>query len=210
MDFTDNEINLTKYDQDYITLYSNYLLTGDSNAILRNLEKLAEFGHPDSIALLNIISQKKIENKKIIDHLDYFVILDVHGMAGISEKLAVITMDYMNKDKNIYGSTFKSEIGKLIREINNEKYNPLKSEFALELANLNLDNEYIDKNLSYVRNSLLYKDARKLTKSTQYCFAIAKNLVLFDSSKMAKKLGENILKDLSSRRLNIIENNEKE
>lgn len=59
-----NEFNFTTQDDDYITLHSKYILTGDFPFVKKEIETLAENGHPYAIALW-YINMERDANEKI-------------------------------------------------------------------------------------------------------------------------------------------------
>jgi len=58
-----NEFNFTIQDDDYITLHSKYILTGDFPFVKKEIETLAENGHPYAIALWYIFMERDANEK---------------------------------------------------------------------------------------------------------------------------------------------------
>lgn len=89
-----NEFNFTTQDDDYITLYSKYILTGDFPFVKKEIEVLAENGHPYAIALWYTFMERdaneKIDNitlnLEILTHQNLFALSKYYYASDYTRK----------------------------------------------------------------------------------------------------------------------------
>ena len=216
------EYNFNDLDNDFITLWSDYILNNDKSKIHNNLVKLAENGQINAIQCY-YVQKKDEETNELIDKLvDNFQSFNINELLAQSFRAYSVDKKYIEKLENKYKKLNKKllqtisynsieENGQLydamglieldLKETLYHSY--LKVAIECGIKNYLLTNNVLVAErvlevepVSFVKSKIKYKKVRKeLIKLLEhaveinskdidnYKFALAKNLVLFKSSK---------------------------
>ena len=148
---------LSKLDNDYITLWSDFILYGPSDSFRKNLTKLAELGQINAIQSWLLLKKGKETNLKIENHIAEIEKLEV---LNYNEKL-VLSHKYLNNEK--------TRINDLLYEYNEQKNNI--NEFSFDLTEEEEKAELQE--LNDIKNSML-----KL-KSVKYKYEVMNDIISY-------------------------------
>lgn len=136
------EYDFNELDNDFITLWSKYILWNDTSSIIKPLERLAEMGQINAIQSWYLIKKQEEKNEKID------AIVDGYYGKSFNEALAIAHREY---DRS------RSELIKLGNQI-------IKNyELGVELAQTNLDKGYripIEENRYFIERERLIEEYR--------------------------------------------------
>ena len=212
------EHDFTELDNDFITLWSKYIVMGEQCAIYDELTKLAELGQINAVQSWYLFANPDVNNPVIDAHLQKYgkgpneLLAKAHyyyHKERITEDEETIRQHGPNSDLSevAYNNIQLSNYWKLClqaRKAYLEQYgyshNILFAERFCELSRLADTNTY-KKDVKYVRKVLL-QQYNKGVKSPQISFALGKNLILFkDFTSFKWQLGLDLLLELSKREL---------
>lgn len=234
------EYGFNELDNDFVTLWSRWIVSGGDSLIFKDLTKLAELGQINAVQSWYLLAKDNDYNSVI----DNFV--SNLGNSGANELLAIAHRAFFASDRLIYQipewRKLKSKIG-FFTMFDNEymsylydlTYEIQESEFvnAYRLAIKAYYNNYkrtfnplflerlyeimagmtkLDKKLFLIdiyTSSIEFKRLRKTLlemykqnkNNVEIAFTLGKNLILFESNDKLKKLGSQILTELSKREL---------
>ena len=137
------EYDFNKLDNDFITLWSKYILWNDASSIIKPLERLAEKGQINAIQSWYLIKKQEEKNEKID------AIVDGYYGTSFNEALAIACREY---DKS------KLELKELRKQI--AYYDELGYNFAKEYLNETQIFLADDKNKYYIERDRLIEEYR--------------------------------------------------
>lgn len=218
------EFGLNALDNDFITLWSREIVSGETSVIFEDLTKLAELGQINAIQSWYLFAEKKDDNAVIDNNVKNL------GRGGANELLAKANYDFYKNDRwrqLCQWYTYRSEDdkvcgcdyirkGKLATEAYYNQYKQTNSMLMLErFYEMMNGRSAIHKAVSEIDQVASKTEFNKLRKALlmQYeknpnnvavAFALGKNLTLFKANDKLKELGTEILTKLGNRELSPI------
>lgn len=193
------EANFTELDNDFITLWSKFILTQDYMLIKNDLEKLAELGQVNAVQSYYLFLEQGDKTNKLIDDI---------------------------VDNNFKGGNFNYLLAKTHKKMFEEDYNSMDNDEQLSSKSYELqyktESACFDQftkygnplvwerfnEISFIIASQFYrfglrKELKKLYKqnpdSPEIAYAYAKNLVFYGKTLKKQQEGNEILTQLSNR-----------
>ena len=228
------EYNFNSLDDDFITLWSQYILYNDTSIIIKPLQELAEKGQINAIQSWYLLKKQEEQNPTID------AIVDGYYGDSFNEALAIANRLYDQNKQQIHG--MQQQIVSYSERAENELIEAMdqycKTEYAkqfiktLELAEhtaknlnsatawqrlyelyradpiicLNIYNPFnIDeKGVKIIRKSLRNGLKQRYVDAARIKYALGKNLLLFGTKEVEKQEGRDILLELSKRPLKYV------
>lgn len=230
------EYDFDELDNDFITIWSNYILYQDKGRIIGHLTMLAEKGQINAIQSWYLLKEASEQNEtieKIVDNYKMDNFNQMHAVANrmfdkdrenilalrrkITDEIislrvdSSLSIDYIKYKRHPYSKKVE-ETAKFAEEILNSSGSALICERLFELYYAEpyiLDNKKICQKDFITLRKIFNKKLAKNPQDIPVKFSLGKNLVFFGTDNEIKK-GQKILSELAERPLSCCYSKQKE